>query len=104
MKQNFLEEKRAVSSVMGELLLLAIAVVVISTLCTQLLNFDGPQDIANVTVIGKLEQGTPAFELQRGESLAPDAEIILQIEGQYGRTIRTSIQELSTRFFWLQDG
>jgi len=104
MKRNFLQEKRAVSSAMGELLLLAIAVVAISTLCTQVLNFDGPQDTANVTIIGKLEQGTPAFELQRGESLAPDAEIILQIEGQYGRTIRTSIQELSTRFFWLQDG
>jgi hypothetical protein len=104
MNRISLKNRRAVSETVGEILLLAIAVTSVSLLYTQFSGFQGPQDIANVTIIGKIEQGTPVFELQRGESLAPDAEIILQIEGQYGRTIRTSIQELSTRFFWLQDG
>ncbi|KYK22636.1 hypothetical protein AYK25_02435 [Thermoplasmatales archaeon SM1-50] len=81
MKLRSLGNKNAISEVIGEMLLLAIAVTSVSVLATQFLDMQGPQDIANVTVIGKMEQGSPVFEIQRGESLSPDTKIILTLAG-----------------------
>lgn len=71
----------AVSEAIGEILLLAIAVSCISVLYTQISESQGPQDIANVTIVGKMEQGSPVFELQRGESLTSDTKIIITVAG-----------------------
>ncbi len=81
-----LQNTHAVSETIGEILLLAIAVTSISVLYTQLSEAPGPQDTANVTIVGKMEQGFPVFELQRGESLAPDTKIIITVAG-YERKI-----------------
>lgn len=76
-----LRNTHAVSEAIGEILLLAIAVSCISVLYTQISESQGPQDIANVTIVGKMEQGSPVFELQRGESLTSDTKIIITVAG-----------------------
>ena len=70
-----------VSEAIGEMLLLAIAVSVVTVIYMQLSTAQGPEDITNVTIIGKMEQGSPVFELQRGESLTPDTKIIITVAG-----------------------
>jgi hypothetical protein len=101
MKLRTLQNKNAISEVIGEILLLAIAVTTVSVLATQLLDIQGPQDIANVTIIGKMEQGTPAFEIQRGESLGPDTKIILTLAGYDQRIF--SYNEFVSRYAENQD-
>ena len=76
-----LRNTHAVSEAIGEILLIEIAVTSISVLYTQISESQGPQDIANVTIVGKMEQGAPVFELQRGESLSPDTKIIITVAG-----------------------
>ncbi len=71
----------AVSEAIGEILLLAIAVTSIAVLYSQISHSQGPQDITNVTIIGKMEQGAPVFELQRGESLSADTKIYITVAG-----------------------
>jgi len=70
-----------VSEAIGEMLLLAIAVSVVTVIYMQLSTAQGPEDITNVTIIGKMEHGSPVFELQRGESLTPDTKIIITVAG-----------------------
>lgn len=71
----------AASEIMGEIILLAITVTTISAIYTQVSSMPEPTDIANVTIIGKMEGGHPVFKLQRGESLGLDTKIILTIGG-----------------------
>ncbi|MFA5102523.1 MAG: LamG domain-containing protein [Candidatus Thermoplasmatota archaeon] len=72
---------QAASEILGEIILLAIAVTTISVLYTYALSLPEPTDIANVTIIGKMEGSCPVFKLQRGESLGPDTKIILTVGG-----------------------
>ena len=79
-------KNEAVSQIVGEMILLAIAISSVSILSLQLLSDPGPQDIANVTIIGKIENGHPVFELQRGETLEQDTKIYITVAGGYNRT------------------
>jgi Concanavalin A-like lectin/glucanases superfamily/Archaeal Type IV pilin, N-terminal len=72
---------QAVSEILGEILLLAIAVTSISVIYMQVLSTPGPTDSANVTILGGIEKGRPVFELQRGESLGSDTRIIITSAG-----------------------
>jgi hypothetical protein len=72
---------QAASEILGEIILLAIAVTTISVLYTYALSMPEPTDIANVTIIGKMEGGCPVFKLQRGETLGPDTKILLTVGG-----------------------
>jgi len=71
----------AVSEILGTVLLLAIAVTSVSIIYIQVLGSLSPVDTTNVTIIGKMEEGLPVFELQRGESLGPDTKIFLTLAG-----------------------
>jgi hypothetical protein len=71
----------AVSEILGEVILLAIAVTSISIIYMQVLSIPGPTDTTNVTILGEIEKGSPVFELQRGESLGPDTKIFLTLAG-----------------------
>lgn len=71
----------AVSEVLGTVLLLAIAVTSISIIYLQVLGSLSPIDTTNVVIIGKIEEGGPVFELQRGESVGPDTKISLTLAG-----------------------
>jgi len=79
----------AVSEIVGEVLLLAIAVTSISVIYTQVLSTPGPVDTTNVTIVGKIEDGRPIFELQRGESLGADTKIFLTLAGYDQREFLT---------------
>ena len=69
----------AISQIIGEIILLAIAVTAVSVLFTQVLSTPGPQDTTEVTIIGKIEGGHPVFDLQRGESLGDDSKLFINI-------------------------
>ncbi|KYK23852.1 hypothetical protein AYK25_06350 [Thermoplasmatales archaeon SM1-50] len=85
----------AVSELVGEVLLLAIAVTSISVIYTQVLSTPGPVDTANATIVGTIEGGRPVFELQRGESLGADTKIFLTLAGYDKREFSTG--ELSNQ-------
>jgi hypothetical protein len=91
-------KNNAVSQIIGEIILLAIAVITVSIIYTQVLAAPGPQDITNVTITGKIQDGHPEFELQRGESLERDTKIYITIAGGYNRTTYSLDQLFSQRF------
>ena len=76
-----IRDTRAVSEILGTVLLLAIAVASVSIIYIQVLGSLTPTDTTNVTIIGKIEQGRPVFELQRGESLGADTKILIILGG-----------------------
>jgi hypothetical protein len=71
----------AVSEVIGEVILLAIAVTFISVLYVQVVSTPGPVEPSNVTIVARIEQGCPVFELQRGRPLGPDTKISITLAG-----------------------
>jgi hypothetical protein len=93
-----LQQNKAVSQIIGEIILLAIAVISVSIIYTQVLGTPGPQDITNVTITGKIDNGHPVFDLQRGESLERDTKIYITIAGKYNRTVYSLDQLFSQRF------
>ncbi|MFA5103312.1 MAG: LamG domain-containing protein [Candidatus Thermoplasmatota archaeon] len=84
---NHQRNKKAVSQILSEIILLAIAIISVSVIYTQVLAVPEPQDIPNVTIIGKIEDGHPVFDLQRGESLERDTKIYINIAGEYNKSI-----------------
>jgi hypothetical protein len=84
---NMRQNNEAVSQMISAIILLAIAIVSVSIIYTQVLAVPGPQDIANVTIIGKMEDGHPVFELQRGETLEQDTKMYINIAGDYNKSI-----------------
>ena len=76
-----LRNNDAVSEIIGEIFLLAIAISLISVIFTQVLSTSGPQDTTRVTIIGKIEENQPVFEIQRGEPLGLDTIIFINIAG-----------------------
>lgn len=76
-----LRNATAVSEIVGEIILLAIAVTTISVIYTQVLSTPGPADTTIATITGKMEDGRPVFTLQRGESLDLDTRILLTVGG-----------------------
>jgi hypothetical protein len=72
---------KAVSEIIGTIFLLAIAVTSVSIIYIQVLGSLDPIDTTNVTIIGKIEEGRPVFELQRGESLGSDTKISITFAG-----------------------
>ena len=87
-----LRNTKAASEIVGEILLLAIAVTSVSIIYFQVLSTPGPADAAYVTITGKMEAGRPVFELKRGETLGPQTKIFLTLAGYDKRQF--SLQEL----------
>jgi hypothetical protein len=78
---------KAVSEIVGTILLLAISICVFSVVYLNVLSEDGPNPETYATIVGKMEPegyifNTVAFENRRGETLGPDTEIILTIYGE----------------------
>ena len=78
----------AVSEILGTVLLIAIAVSAFSVIYMQVLSDQGPSEQTYATLVGKMENGdyvpkTVAFENQRGETIGPDAELLLYINGKF---------------------
>ena len=72
---------QAVSEILSEVILLAIAVTSISVIYYQVLSTPGPVDTTNVAITGEIEKGCPVFKLQRGESLGPNTKIYITLAG-----------------------
>jgi len=81
------KDNKAVSEIIGSVVLLAMAITIISVVYMQVLSEPGPSEKTYTTIIGKFEEGTVAFENQRGETLVPGAQIMLTIAGQQTPTI-----------------
>jgi hypothetical protein len=79
----------------GVIFLLGIAISLISVIFLQVLSTPGPQDTTRVTIIGKIEDTHPVFEIQRGEPLGLDTKIIRNIGGvhQIEYTVEPYIQQ-----------
>ena len=88
----------AISQIIGEIILLAIAVTAVSVIFMQVLSTPGPQDTTEVTIIGKIQGGSPVFNLQRGESLGPDTKLYINIAGEYNRSVYSLDQSLFNQF------
>ena len=81
---KILRNNEALSQIIGEIILLAIAIISVSVIYTQVLSsVPEPQDITEVTITGKIQDGHPTFELQRGEYLRNDTKIYINIAGGY---------------------
>jgi len=72
----------AVSEIVGAIFLLAIAISVFSVIYMNVLSDDGPEPVAYVTIVGKIETGDLVFEHHSGETLDLDSNVILTIAGQ----------------------
>ena len=81
------KDNKAVSEIIGSVVLLAMAITIISVVYMQVLSEPGPSEKTYTTIVGKFEEGTVAFENQRGETLVPGAQIMLRIAGQQTPTI-----------------
>ncbi len=90
----------SVSQIISEIILLAIAVVSVSLIYMQVLATPGPQDTTHVTIIGKIEEKHPVFELQRGESLGQNSKIYIKINGILQHPFNQSLQELIGNQEW----
>ena len=75
------QNSEAVTEILGTVLILALAVTSISIIYIQVLGSLNPVETNNVTIIGKIEEGTPIFEFQRGESLGPETNISITLAG-----------------------
>jgi hypothetical protein len=75
------QNTQAVTEILGTVLILALAVTCVSIIYLQVLGSLNPVDTNNVTIIGKIEEGTPIFEFQRGESLGPETNISITLAG-----------------------
>jgi len=79
---------RAVTEIIGSILLIAIAISVFSLIYLYVLSDSGPSPEAYVNIVGKLESGDVVFENRRGESLGLDTQLILLLGGRkYDMTI-----------------
>jgi len=67
----------AVSEIVGAIVLLAIAIAVFSVIYMNVLSDEGPDPNAYATVIGKMENGHPIFEHQRGEGIDFNSKVNL---------------------------
>jgi len=99
----------AAAEIIGEILLLAMAVAAFSVVYIGVLSNDGPGLESYATIIGKMEPeadiaNTVSFENRRGETLGPDTKIMLEIGGSYGDYAFTTVKELSLDYTFLQDG
>jgi len=72
---KYIQNNDAISQIIGEIFLLAIAVTAVSVIAMQVLSTPGPPETTEVTIIGKIDGEHPVFEIQRGESLGPDSTI-----------------------------
>ncbi len=79
---NIEKSDKAVAEIIGVIMLLAIAVIFVSTLYVNVLSDPGPTPQAEVTIVGKLDQGNIVFQHQWGEALDLDTQIILTLAGQ----------------------
>ncbi len=75
------QNTQAVTEILGTVLILALAVTSVSIIYLQVLGSLNPVETNNVTIVGKIEEGTPVFEFQRGESLGPDTNITITLAG-----------------------
>lgn len=76
-----LQNTEAVTEILGTVLILALAVTSVSIIYIQVLGSLNPVETNNITIIGKIEEGTPIFEFQRGESLGPETNISITLAG-----------------------
>ena len=95
--------KTAVSQIIGEIILLAIAITTVSVLYVQILSIPEPQEITSVTITGKIEDGNPVFNLQRGESLGPNTKLLINIAGDYNRSIYSLDQTFLQKYIKNQE-
>ena len=70
MKIKTKRRDKAVSEIVGTILLLAIAICVFSVVYMNVLSEDGPNPETYATIVGKMETGYAIFEHRRGEGIA----------------------------------
>jgi hypothetical protein len=95
---NHSRKTDAASQLVSEIILLAIAIVSVSVIYSQVLGAPGPQDTTHVTIIGRMDDGQPVFDLQRGESLERGTTISLTIAGGYNTSTYTVEQFFAQNF------
>ena len=72
---------KAVSEILGSVLLIAIAVSAFTIVYLNVLSDQGPSPETHVTIVGKMESENVVFEHRRGEGIDIDSKISLYFEG-----------------------
>jgi flagellin-like protein len=94
---------KAVSEIVGTILLLAIAICVFSVVYMNVLSEDGPNPETYATIVGKIEAEDLVFEHRSGETLDLDSIVILRIAGQRQppKTLRELLDQSSqSDYLW----
>ena len=68
------KNNKAVSEVLGRVLLIAIAVSAFTIVYINFLSDEGPSETTYVTIVGWIENGNLIFEHQRGEGINIDSK------------------------------
>ena len=79
---NMRKDNKAVSEVIGAIVLVVIAVSALSTVYAFVLSDSGPSSEALVTIVGKLDANDIVFEHRSGEPLGLNSKVLLDIAGR----------------------
>ncbi|AKB73364.1 hypothetical protein MSLAZ_0103 [Methanosarcina lacustris Z-7289] len=103
-EKKITSDEQAVSEVMGQVLLVGIAVIMLSSLSVFVFSQDGPADIPHTDVLEIMDTSTDTICLKHGGGepiRAEDAEIILNINGKkYVYTSSQIYKSLGNRSVW----
>ena len=81
---------KAVSEVLGSVILIAMAVSAFSIVYLNFLSDEGPSEKTYVTIVGKIENGNLIFEHQKGEGINIDSKVTIIPRGNHeDKDIRT---------------
>jgi hypothetical protein len=72
---------KAISEILGGMLLIAIAVSAFAIIYFNVLSDQGPSPETHVTIVGKMESENVVFEHRQGEGIDIDSKISLYFEG-----------------------
>jgi hypothetical protein len=85
---------KAVSEILGSVLLMAIAVSAFTIVYINFLSDEGPSETTYVTIVGWIEDGNLIFEHQRGEGINIDSKVTIIPRGDYRDKDTFTVDEL----------
>jgi len=85
---------KAVSEILGSVLLIAIAISAFTIVYINFLSDEGPSETTYVTIVGWIEDGNIFFEHQKGEGINIDSKVTIIPRGDYKEKDIFTVEEL----------
>ena len=85
---------KAVSEILGSVLLIAIAISAFTIVYINFLSDEGPSETTYATIVGWIEDGNLIFEHQRGEGIKMDSKVTIIPRGDYKDKYILTVKDL----------